>query len=446
MHVGHLRSTIIGAALYQILAFLGHEVLGDNHIGDWGTQFGLLIMGMRTFGSEDALNKEPVEELERVYRLASARAKEDAAFADQARAELAKLQQGDAANHALWQRFADVTRSKLDEAYARLGIRFDLWRGESAYEAMLPGVVEQLLARGVAREDEGAICVFFDDDPVLGKSKTPFIVRKKDGAFLYSTTDIATILYRRDVLGAERALYVVETRQKLHFQQVFASARKLGVEMALEHVQFGSVLGKDCKPLKTRAGDVIKLSALLDEAEERAAQLIAQEGLEIEPERAQQLASSVGIGAVKYADLSQNRLSDYRFDWDKLITLKGNSGPYLQYAHARVHAIFRKGELEANGFRVEKALVLEHAAEAALGKHLLRFPDAVHDAADAYLPHLICEHLYTLARLFSGFYEQCPVLKAEGAQRDTRLALCWLSARQLRRGLELLGIEAPERM
>ena len=446
MHVGHLRSTIIGAALYRLLRFVGHDVLGDNHIGDWGTQFGLLIVGMRRFGDEQALRAQPVQELERVYRLASAQAKTDSALADEARAELAKLQRGDAENLAMWKRMVEATRSELEINYGRLGIAFDLWRGESAYEEMLPRVVQELLDRGLAREDEGAICVYFEDDAELSKVKTPFIVRKKDGAFLYATSDIATVEYRRDALAADRSIYVVETRQKLHFQQLFATMRKLGVTMQLEHVAFGSVLGKDGKPLKSREGDVIKLSALLDEAEERAAALIREEGLDIEPERMGDLARSVGIGAVKYADLSQNRLSDYRFDWDKLITLKGNSGPYLQYAHARVQAIFRKGDIDPRVLVGGDALRLVHDTEAALGKQLARFPDVVHDAADSALPHLLCDHLYAVARLFSGFYEQCPVLKAEPDQRRTRLVLCWLTARQLARGLSLLGIDTPERM
>ena len=456
MHVGHLRSTIIGDALCRMLRFLGHDVIADNHLGDWGTQFGLLIVGIREFGafepavssSGHALSTEPVQELERVYRLASAKAKDDPAFAERARVELAKLQQGDVANHALWQRFVDLTRAELDKVYDRLGVRFDSWRGESAYEDMLPSVVALLLERGIAREDQGAICVFFDDDPELSKIKTPFIVRKKDGAFLYSTTDLATVLYRRDALAAERSIYVVDQRQKLHFQQLFATVKKLGVKMELEHLGFGSVLDRDGKPLKTRAGDVIKLSALLDEAEERAAKLIEQEGLAAESESRQALARSVGIGAVKYADLSQNRLSDYRFDWDKLISLKGNSGPYLQYAYARTGAIFRKGGLEPESVLRggARAFTLEHEQEIALGKSLLRFADVVHEAAHAGLPHLICEHLYGLARTFSSFYEQCPVLKAEGETRTTRLGLCWLTARQLERGLGLLGIDAPERM
>jgi arginyl-tRNA synthetase len=446
MHVGHLRSTIIGAALCRLLRFLGHEVIGDNHLGDWGTQFGLLIVGMREFGSASALDESPVQELERVYKLASASAKENPAIAALARAELAKLQKGDAENVATWRRMIDATRVELDRVYARLAVQFELWRGESAYEDMLPETVQLLLDRGIAREDQGAICVFFEDDPELAKTKTPFIVRKQDGAFLYSTTDIATVLWRRAELGAERALYVVDQRQKLHFQQLFATARKLGVDVQLEHVGFGSVLAKDGKPLKTRAGDVIKLAALLDEAEERASKLIQDEQLEVDPQRAQDLARAVGIGAVKYADLSQNRSSDYKFDWDKLISLKGNSGPYLQYAHARVCSIFRRGDVDPSALPLDRPLVLSHEAEISLGKQLLRFADAVQDAAADNYPHVVCEHLYALARHFSGFFEQCPVLKAEGETQRTRVLLCWLTARQLRRGLALLGIDTPDRM
>jgi arginyl-tRNA synthetase len=338
----------------------------------------------------------------------------------------------------------DATRRELDQVYARLGIGFDLWRGESAYEDMLPSVVQELIARGIAREDQDAICVFFDDDPELAKS-TPFIVRKKDGAFLYATTDVATVLWRKQHLGTERAIYVVDQRQKQHFQQLFATVRKLGVDMQLEHVGFGSVLGKDGKPLKTRAGDVIKLADLLDEAEKRAQALMQEAGLEVRADQ-KRLAQQIGIGAIKYADLSQNRLSDYRFDWDKLISLKGNSGPYLQYAYTRVQAIFRKGEIDPTALDTGAPLVLTEDAELALAKQLLRFADVVYQAAADNLPHLICDHLYSLARLFSGFYEQHPVLKAEGEARRTRLLLCWLTARQLGRGLGVLGIEAPDSM
>jgi arginyl-tRNA synthetase len=447
MHVGHLRSTIIGDAVCRLLRFVGHTVIGDNHLGDWGTQFGLLIVGMREYGSQEALEREPVDELERVYRLASARAKTEPAFADAARAELAKLQLGDAANFAQWQRFVEATRVELDKIYDRFGVAFDLWRGESAYEKELPGVIALLKEQNLAREDQGALCVFFEDHAELKKS--PMIVQKKDGAYLYSTSDIATLLYRRDELHCDRAIYVVDARQGLHFKQLFEVAKRLGMTMQLQHVSFGSVLGKDGKPLKTRDGDTIRLSALLDEAEARASERMhsAREEHVIDLDDAEIAALSpvVGIGAVKYADLMQNRTSDYQFDWDKLISFKGNAGPYLQYAHARIQAVFRKGEVDANTLAPEQ-LVLEHPAELALASALLRFADVVHAAAEQCLPHLLCEHLYVVARAFSVFYEACPMLRAEPAQRDTRLTLAWLAARQLKRGLDLLGIAAPDRM
>ncbi|HKP64068.1 MAG TPA: arginine--tRNA ligase [Polyangiales bacterium] len=448
MHVGHLRSTIIGDALCRLLRFLGHEVIGDNHLGDWGTQFGLLIVGMRRFGDQAALDREPIEELERVYKLASAEAKQDPAFADEARAELAKLQKGDPDNRALWERFSSATRVELDKSYARLDVHFDQWLGESAYEEMLPGVVAQLRESGLAREDQGALCVFFDDQPELGKS--PMIVQKKDGAYLYSTTDIATALYRRDHFHAERAIYVVGNPQALHFKQLFALLGRMGVDMQLEHVSFGSVLGKDGKALKTREGGTIKLAELLDEAVARAAEHMRrareENVLELSDAQIEQLAPVVGIGAVRYADLMQNRASDYQFDWDKMISFKGNAGPYLQYAHARIRAIFRKGEVDPATLPLKTKPRLSHPAELALAKHLLRFADAVTQAAEQSLPHLVCEHVYDLARLFSAFYEACPVLKAEPEDRDARLMLAWSVGRQVRRGLGLLGIEAPERM
>jgi arginyl-tRNA synthetase len=448
MHVGHIRSTVLGDALSRVLAFVGHKVTRDNHLGDWGTQFGMLIVGMRRHGSQAALAEHPVQELERVYKLTSAEAKENQAIADEARAELAKLQKGDPENRRLWESFVAATRVELDAIYERLGgVQFDLWMGESAYEEMLPGVVERLLKEGVARVDQDAVCVFFEGDPELGKSETPFIIRKKDGAFLYGTTDIATVLWRQDQLGTERALYVVGKPQALHFKQLFATVRKLGVTMQLEHIGFGSILGSDGKLLRTRGGATVRLADLLDEAEERAAALMREEGIELEPA----LVRSIAVGAVKYADLCQNRSSDYRFDWGKLISLKGNSGPYLQYANARVRAIFRKGEVDPSAVLSDVgapggALDLAHEAELLLSKRLLAFADIVHLVAETSQPHLLCEHLFSLARDFSGFYEQCPVLKAEGAARRTRLLLCWLTARQLARGLGLLGIAAPERM
>ena len=456
MHVGHLRSTIIGDAIARILSFMGHDVVRDNHLGDWGTQFGLLIVGMREWGEESALLSDPIKELERVYKLASERAGNEEVFADRARAELAKLQNGDPENRALWEHFVEVTRGALETVYAELDVSFDVWLGESAYHDALPKVVDELLERGLAREDDGAVCIFWDEidgaPKALRKQKTPFIVRKKDGAFLYSTTDIATVEYRRDHFQADRALYVVDNRQGLHFQQLFTIMKLLGVEMELEHVGFGTVLGDDGKPLRTRdaSGAVITLASLLEESKERARQRIdegiAAGRLRVRPEEMDEVSKVVGIGAVKYADLRQNRLSDYQFDWDKMISFQGNAGPYLQYAYARCASIFAKGGIEMDSVAVGTTIALDAAAEQTLGKHLLRFSDVVYQAGATSQPHLICEHVYELARAFNGFYAECPVLDAEGDVRESRLGLTALTARQIRRGLGLIGIGVLDRM
>ncbi len=452
MHVGHLRSTILGDAIQRQLRFLGHRVVADNHLGDWGTQFGLLIVGMRRWGSQEALERAPIEELERVYRLASERAREDEEVAEAARAELAKLQEGDEENVRMWKAFVEASRRELDRVYERLDVHFDEWLGESAYHDMLPDVVDRLRREGLAREDQGALCIFWTElerpevPDKLRKQKEPFIVRKRDGAFLYSTTDIATVLYRQEHFAADTSVYVVDVRQALHFEQVFTVARLLGIPMRLVHVGFGTVLGADGKPLRTRDGGTVRLAELLDEAERRAAERIRSEGLDIEEAELDRMARAVGIGAVKYADLRQHRLSDYRFDWDKMISFKGNAGPYLQYAHARIRSIFRKGEVDPAAVASEAEIVLEHDAELELARVLARFGDVCHEAADHFEPHRLCEHLYGLARAFSGFYEACPILRAEEPTRSRRLALAALTARQLARGLDLLGIAAPERM
>ena len=456
MHVGHLRSTIIGDAISRILSFVGHDVVRDNHLGDWGTQFGLLIVGMREWGEEAALQTDPVAELERVYKLASERAGSDETFAAQARAELAKLQSGDADNRKLWEHFVEVSRTALDAIYDELDVSFDLWLGESAYHDALPHVVDELLERGIAREDDGAVCIFWNEidsaPKSLRKQKTPFIVRKNDGAFLYSTTDIATVLHRKSALGADRALYVVDNRQGLHFQQLFAVMELLGVAIKLEHVGFGTVLGRDGKPLRTRdaSGHVITLASLLDESKQRARaridEGIAEGRLRVRPEEMDEVSRVVGIGAVKYADLRQNRLSDYQFDWDKMISFQGNAGPYLQYAYARCASIFAKGGLSMDDASAGGDIALETPTEQTLGKHLLRFADVVHQAAATSQPHLICEHVYELARAFNGFYAECPVLDADGSTRASRLGLTAMTARQIRRGLGLVGIGVVDRM
>lgn len=450
MHVGHLRSTIIGEAIVRLLRFVGHEVIADNHLGDWGTQFGLLIVGTAEWGDPAAMAADPIEELERVYKLASARAETDPAFAERARNELSKLQAGDPENTAKWKQFVASTRTMLDRAYATLDVHFDEWLGESAYNDMLPGVVKLLLDRGLAREDQGAICVFWSEVPGapanLKKQKEPFIIRKKDGAYLYSTTDVATVLYRREHFRADRSVYVVDVRQSLHFEQLFALMRALGETMELVHVGFGMMLGTDGKPLRTRdaSGKTIPLVKLLDESVTRAAERMKEEALDIPEAELAETARLVGIGAVKYADLRQNRTSDYQFDWDKLINFKGNAGPYMQYAFARIQSMLTKAGLELDAAR--GPVVLGHDAELALARNLLAFPDVVHQAAETYQPHLIPEHLFELAKSFSAFYEACPVLKAEGGERESRLALAALTARQIRAGLGLLGIGTPRRM
>jgi arginyl-tRNA synthetase len=455
MHVGHLRSTIIGDALVRILRFVGNTVIGDNHLGDWGTGFGLLIVGMREFGDHAALAREPIVELERVYKQASERAKGDAAFAQSARDELAKLQAGDPQNLALWRQFVEVTRRELDKVYERLDVTFDLWNGESFYDRWLSGVVELLRERGLVREDAGALCVFFAELPgapeELKKQKEPLIVQKQDGAFLYSTTDIATLQYRREELRVNRVIYVVDMRQGLHFKQLFAVAKLLGWnDLRAEHLGFGSVLGKDGRPLKTRDahGKAITLASLLDEAEERAHARLreakAEGKVDLSDEELAEIARAVGIGAVKYADLHQNRTSDYQFDFDKMITFQGNAGPYLQYAFARVQSIFRKGQIEPS--EAAGPIVLGTREENVLARVLIRFGEVVHQAADSGQPHLITDHLYELAKAYSAFFEACPVLKAEGALRTSRLTLSALTARQLKRGLGLLGIQTVERM
>lgn len=474
MHVGHLRSTIIGAAIVKLLRFVGHDVVGDNHLGDWGTQFGLLIAGMRAFGDSEALEADGISELERVYRLASDRAKVDEAFADEARAELAKLQAGDLESRGLWERFVATTRASLDRSYARLGVEFDAWHGESFYDAMLAGVVQELVALRIAREDDGAICVFWGEIPKeripegqaqrfakLAKQKEPFIIRKKDGAYLYSTSDLATLKYRRDSYAADRSVYVVDARQSLHFEQVFAAAILAGyagvgsdgmprAEMQLHHVKFGTVLGDDGKPIKTRDGKAVTLASLLDEAEARALALIRDKagegGLRIPEEEWEEASRIIGVGAVKYVDLAQNRTSDYRFEWDKLIAFKGNASPYLQYMFARCRSIFDKASRDEVFETFVAEVRLEEPAELVLARVLARMPDTILRAAEDYLPHYLCEHLYELASAFSSFYTECKVLVDDEATRRSRLALTALTAKQLELGLSLLGIGTIARM
>ena len=444
MHVGHIRSTILGDALSRVLRFRGHTVETDNHLGDWGTQFGMLIVGYRSFLDQVAYEQDPLAEMERIYKEVQARATTDAALADRAREELAKLQQGDEANTALWQEFMQVSRRAFERIYARLNVRFDHWLGESFYNPMLANVVQDLRAKKLARPSEGAICIFYDEDSEL--AETPFLIQKQDGAFLYATTDLATIQYRAETFQPHRIIYVTDGRQQLHFRQLFAAAQSWGHGMALEHVWFGTILGADGRPIKTREGQPIKLAALLDEAEERARAIVREKNPSLSAAEQATVARIVGVGAVKYADLMQNRTADYRFSWDKLLALDGNTAPYLQYAYARIRSIFRKGGFTDWQPTPDMPVRLLEPEEQALAKQMLRFGDVLIEVERSYKPNLLANFLYELATQFNLFYQAYSVLKAPQDRQPTRLLLCDLTARYLKTGLDLLGIETLEAM
>jgi arginyl-tRNA synthetase len=444
MHVGHIRSTVIGDSLARIFAALGHEVIRDNHLGDWGSQFGMILWGWKNARDESGFEADPVAELARLYRLAQDRIKDgETPVEDAARAETAKLHAGDPENRALWDRFMPHCLKALQAIYDRLGVRFDVELGESFYDPMLAGVVEDLKTRGIAEESEGAIVVFTEE------TKAPFIIQKRDGAFNYGTTDLATIKYRVETWHPQQILYVVDHRQADHFKQLFAVARKWGYDQVdLEHVAFGTILGNDRRPFKTRQGDVVGLESLLDEAVAEARKVVETNSPDLDAEAKARVAEVIGLGAIKYADLSQNRLSDYVFDWSKMMAMNGNTATYLQYAYARIQSIFRKGGLAPESIRqVHPEIILNHPAERALGIRILRLPEVLEQAADDLKPNALTDYLFDLANAFSTFFEECPVLKAESpARRDSRLAICDLTARTLKFGLDLLGIEVVDRM
>lgn len=527
MHVGHIRSTVIGDALCRILRFLGHQVISDNHLGDWGTQFGMIIYGYKHFVDPAAFAKEPVKELGRLYKLvhklvdyreslaAVKRLENDlqlreAALAKQKQvpatgdknadkklaqsikklesqiadtreelqstrdsvaavegdkvlsqlviqhstideavlAETAKLHAGDAENRRLWEQFLPDCRLEIQKIYQRLNVTFDEELGESYYHDMLADVADEFTRQGFARESEGALCVFIDG------FEAPMIIRKKDGAFLYSTTDLATIKYRMDRWQPDAILYVVDHRQGDHFLKLFAAARLWGYSgIELKHVSFGTVLGDDGKPYKTRSGDTVGLEGLLDEAVARVHKVmetVNSSGGDAPPsaEDRNQIAETIGIGAIKYADLSQNRSSDYTFSYDKMVALDGNTATYMQYAFARVNGIFRKGDISPDDVRTSpQPILLDHPAERALGMQLVRFSEALAEVTIEYRPNLLTSYLYDLAKAFTSFFENCPVLKAESLEtRMSRLMLCYLTARTIKQGLSLLGIEVVEKM
>ena len=464
MHVGHIRSTFLGDALARIATFIGHEVVRDNHIGDWGTQFGMLLLGWKNEIDRAALDSDPLGEMERIYKLVSARSKVDAATLESAQQELVKLQGGDEENLRIWHEMIRLSQAQFDAVYGRLGVKFDVMLGESFYNPQLKGVVEDLKHRGIARESEGAWCVFSDgatkheDDPFFIKDKdgwhdNPAIVQKRDGAANYTTTDLATLEYRLKTWSPDEIIYVTDDRQQLHFRQLFAIFRRWNPESAakvrLAHVWFGKILGDDGKPFKTRSGETVKLAGLLDEAEERALKIVTEKNPALPEDDRRAIARAVGIGAVKYADLLPNRQSDYVFSWDRMLSFQGNTAPYLQNAHVRICGIFRKAESaaeESAGVDGVAPLVLEAPAELALAKKLFQFGEVLPQVLDDNRPNLLANYLYDLASIFHGFFESCPVLRSEGAVRSSRLALCKATASVLRQGLDLLGIEAPERM
>jgi len=442
MHVGHIRSTIIGDSLSRIARFLGHEVITDNHIGDWGTQFGMIIHGWKTILNEADLEADPVAELLRVYRTVNANCGEDDAIREICKQELVKLQGGDEENLQIWEKCVDLSKQGLQGIYDRLDVGFDYWYGESFYNERLAPLVNEMMASGVARESEGAICVFFDGDAKLDEK--PAIVRKADGGFLYATTDLATIDFRVQEWNADQIWYVVGAPQQLHFQQIFEATRKRGQNPSMHHIAFGSILGEDRKLMKTRSGDNVQLVDVLDEAVERADRVIGEKNPDMDPAERAEVASIVGIGSVKFAELSQHRMTDYVFSWDRMLALQGDTAPYLQYSYVRVRSIFRKLDGQTN--IDPSALVIDADAEVHLARMLVRFGETVPILLDDFRPNLLANYLLELAKAFHSFFEACPVLKSEGETQNTRLALCELTSRVLEKGLGLLGIEVPERM
>lgn len=450
MHVGHLRSTIIGDAAVRTLEFLGHHVIRANHVGDWGIQFGMLIAWLEKQQQENA-GDMALADLEGFYRDAKKHYDEDEAFAERARNYVVKLQSGDAYFREMWRKLVDITMTQNQITYDRLNVTLtrDDVMGESLYNPMLPGIVADLKAKGLAVESEGATVVFLDEFKNKEGDPMGVIIQKKDGGYLYTTTDIACAKYRYETLHADRVLYYIDSRQHQHLMQAWTIVRKAGYvpdSVPLEHHMFGMMLGKDGKPFKTRAGGTVKLADLLDEALERARRLVAEKNPDMPADELEKLANAVGIGAVKYADLSKNRTTDYIFDWDNMLAFEGNTAPYMQYAYTRVLSVFRKADIDEQALASAPVIISEDR-EAQLAARLLQFEETLTVVAREGTPHVMCAYLYDVAGLFSGFYEHCPILSAENdAVRNSRLKLAQLTAKTLKLGLDTLGIETVERM
>ncbi|HGK5732578.1 TPA: arginine--tRNA ligase [Salmonella enterica subsp. enterica serovar Typhimurium] len=450
MHVGHLRSTIIGDAAVRTLEFLGNHVIRANHVGDWGTQFGMLIAWLEKQQQENA-GDMALADLEGFYRDAKKHYDEDEAFAERARNYVVKLQSGDTYFREMWRKLVDITMTQNQITYDRLNVTLtrDDVMGESLYNPMLPGIVADLKAKGLAVESEGATVVFLDEFKNKEGDPMGVIIQKKDGGYLYTTTDIACAKYRYETLHADRVLYYIDSRQHQHLMQAWTIVRKAGYvpdSVPLEHHMFGMMLGKDGKPFKTRAGGTVKLADLLDEALERARRLVAEKNPDMPADELEKLANAVGIGAVKYADLSKNRTTDYIFDWDNMLAFEGNTAPYMQYAYTRVLSVFRKANIDEQALASAPVIISEDR-EAQLAARLLQFEETLTVVAREGTPHVMCAYLYDVAGLFSGFYEHCPILSAENdAVRNSRLKLAQLTAKTLKLGLDTLGIETVERM
>src|SRR6476620_9367747 len=441
MHVGHIRSTALGDALARIAKFLGNEVIRDHHVGDWGTQFGMVICGWTNLLDRQALQRDPLAEIVRIYKETNGRASKEPEVREACRRELVQLQAGDKENTDIWNECVAFSMQDCERIYRLLDVHYDLQCGESFYNDRLPGVVDRLLKARIAEISEGAVVVFFHDDPELADK--PLIIRKRDGGFNYATTDVATIDYRVNELKADVIWYVVGAPQTLHFKQIFAVARREGYTTDLRHIIFGSVLGEDRKLMKTRSGENVPLRELLEEACRRARKIIDEKNPDLSEEEKNDIAEKIGVGAVKYADLSQYRTTDYIFLWDKMLSLHGNTAPYLQNAYVRIRSIFRKAAEAAP--KIEK-LILSEPAEIDLAKRVCQFAEIVPQVLNGFRPNIIANYLFELANSFHGFYEACPVLKSEEPARSSRLALCDLTARVLQHGLDLLGIKVPERM
>ena len=455
MHIGHIRSTIIGDCLQRVANFLGHDVISDNHIGDWGTPIGQVIYGWKNELNETAFNEDPIKELLRLYQLIKEQFESDPKVKNACLDETVKLQSGNNESIKLWNQFKEITLSEAQKIYDRLAIKFDLTLGESFYHDQLGPLVDELLSTGIAEISDDAVCIFSKNelepknDPLLVNrdsqwTPVPCMIRKKDGGFNYATTDIATIDYRINELGAERILYVVDDRQSLHFRQLFEVSRQRKINTNLEHVSFGKILGTDRKPFKTREGSVPDLSSVLDEAIQRAKSVVDEKSVNLNEEEKKEVAEKIGLGAVKYFELSQSRVSDYIFSWDKMLSLQGNTAPYMINAYVRTRSIFRKID-ETADTDLENFEITDDS-ERAIGIKLCQYAEIIPEVMNDYRPNLLATYLYEMAQSFHSFYEQCPVLSTEGKTRNTRLALCESTSRVLKHGLELLGIYPPDKM